>query len=53
MFWILENSNGKHTNSNKLLYIYNKENSQNYPNSFYRLENQEYKQKVEEFIRNR
>lgn len=35
MFWILEGSNGKHKNIGSMLYIYNKDNSTRYPNSYY------------------
>ena len=52
MFWILEQSNGKHINSGRLLYVYNKENSKKYEYSSYRQEQKKYRQEVEEYIRN-
>jgi GR25 family glycosyltransferase involved in LPS biosynthesis len=53
MFWILEQSNGKHINSGRLLYVYNKENSKNYEYSAYRDEQKEYRIKVENYVRSR
>jgi len=53
MFWILEQSNGKHVNAGKLMYVYNRENSKQYEYSYYRDDQKEYKKRVEELIRNR
>lgn len=35
MFWVLENSDGRHKNIGSMLYIYNKDNSTKYKNSYY------------------
>ena len=35
MFWVLENSNGRHKNIGSLLCVYNKDNSINHSNSYY------------------
>jgi hypothetical protein len=35
MFWVLENSGGRHKNIGSMLYVYNKDNSTKYKNSYY------------------
>jgi len=51
MFYVLENSNGQHKNIGSVLYIYNKDNSLQYPNSYYN-EDKIKRDKLIEFIRN-
>ena len=51
MFWLLEHSDGRHRNIGSLVYIYNKDNSKLYPNSYYN-ESKESRAKLENYIRN-
>ena len=51
MFYVLENSNGQHKNIGSVLCIYNKDNSIQYPNSYYN-ENRIQRDKLIEYIRN-
>lgn len=53
MFWVLEKSGGRHINSGKVMYVYNRENSKVHEYSYYRDDNKEYRNIVEKLIRSR
>lgn len=50
MFYVLEKSNGCHKNIGSVLYIYNKDNSVQYPNSYYN-EDKEERDKLIKYVR--
>ena len=52
-FATLELCEGRHKRVDELLMIYNRDNSQIYPTSYYNSENQEEKNKVQNIVRNR
>jgi glycosyltransferase involved in cell wall biosynthesis/GR25 family glycosyltransferase involved in LPS biosynthesis len=56
MWWVLERSNGRHMNVGVPLYVYNKDNSLQYDNSYYNMEKdlewKKYREDVEYYLRN-
>jgi hypothetical protein len=52
MFYVLERCNGRHCNANKILMVYNQKNSKRYSFSYYNSAENEYKKRIENYVRN-
>ena len=52
MWWCLEKSEGKHKYIKDVLYVYNKDNSIIYPNSYYNYSWKKYRSKVRKYLEN-
>ena len=56
MWWVLEKSNGRHMNVGSPTYVYNKDNSLQYDNSYYNVEKdlewKKYREDVEYYLKN-